>query len=420
MIQVGHGATIVRELNTSLTETTMALVQIDKQLLLVMNVYATPRTDEMAFLSILDKELESLTKYKYPIIITGDVNIGLLKSNKLTKDYLCTLAGNGFHLTNIAPTRVSADTSSCIDHFIVKNIDDVNVKTLVNCVIDHFPLLLDFSILGNVERSEREYSDLSFLKCPQNSIEFEKKLIAELNKFYQCVESSGDANLAYNRFLYAFTEVFDKLVPLRNKLSRSKTDAGMFNKELNTLINRRNKLHRLWIKEKENARKRDSFLMQKIKVDKAIRFAKKNFFYKKFADCIGDSRQLFQVLKEVTGTNCQSRQLSVLEEDGFEVYEYTEMANALNHHFVSIGLKLAQSLPVKIPPKTDHRAHQSLFLFRTNENECLKVIQQLKSKHSSGPDNISNVVLKSSARAIALSLENLLTFLLNLECILTC
>ena len=114
------------------------------------------------------------------------------------------------------------------------------------------------------------------------------------------------------------------------------------------------------------------------------------------AGCIGDSRQFSQVLKEVTGKRRQSRQLSRLEVDGFEVYDYTEMANALNHHFVSV----AQPLHVKKPPKTDHRAYQSMFLFRTNKNNCLKVIQQLKSKHSSGPDNFSNVVLKSCARAI--------------------
>ena len=191
------------------------------------------------------------------------------------------------------------------------------------------------------------------------------------------------------------------LVPHRKKLSRSNTDAGWFNKQLKTLINKRNKLHRLWIKDRENARKKDSFLMQRLKVDKAIRFAKKNFFYKKFTDCIGDSRQVFQVLNEVTGKRCQSRQLNSLEVDGFEVYDYKEMANALNHHFVSVGPKLAQYIPVNKPPKTDHRAHQSMYLFRTNENECLKVIQQLKSKHSSGPDNISNIVLKSCSRAIA-------------------
>ena len=64
MTQLGHVATIVREMNASLTENTVTLVQIAEQLLLVMNVYVPPRIDKMAFQSILDKELESLTKYK--------------------------------------------------------------------------------------------------------------------------------------------------------------------------------------------------------------------------------------------------------------------------------------------------------------------------------------------------------------------
>ena len=104
------------------------------------------------------------------------------------------------------------------------------MKTLDDCFIDHFPLLLDFYILGKGQRSEREHRDLSFLECPQNSIEFENELIAELNKCNQCVGSSSDANWAYKRFHYAFTEVSDKLEPLRKELSPSKTDAGWFNK----------------------------------------------------------------------------------------------------------------------------------------------------------------------------------------------
>ena len=91
----------------------------------------------------------------------------------------------------------------------------------------------------------------------------------------------------------------------------------------------------------------------------------------------------------------------------FEVYDYTAMAKALHYHFVSVGSKSAQSFPVTKPPKTEHRAHQSMYLFRTNKNECLKVIQQLKSRHSSGPDKISNVVLKICARAIALFIAEL-------------
>ena len=110
-IQVGHGATRVRALNTSLTETTVSLVQIDKQFLPVINGYVPLHIEKMALLSILDNELESLTKYRYPIIITGDLKIDILKRNKPTKDYLCTLAGNGFHLTNNAPTRDLAENA---------------------------------------------------------------------------------------------------------------------------------------------------------------------------------------------------------------------------------------------------------------------------------------------------------------------
>ena len=258
MIQVGLGATIIRELNTSLTETTVALVQIDKQFFLVMNVYVPPRIDKIACLSILDKELESLTKNRYPVIIAGDVDIDISKIRKLKKDYLCTLAGNGFHLTNNTPKRVLADTRSCFDYF-VKNIDEVNVKTLDDCFTDVVPLLLDFSIIGDVEGTEREYRDLFFLNCPQKSIQFANKLIAELNKCYQCVECSGDASLADKCSHYAFTEVFDKLVPLRRKFARLKTNAGWFNKELKTLMNKRNKVHRRWMKNLKNVWKKTRF-----------------------------------------------------------------------------------------------------------------------------------------------------------------
>ena len=46
----------------------------------------------------------------------------------------------------------------------------------------------------------------------------------------------------------------------------------------------------------------------------------------------------------------------MLEIDMYEVCDFTENANAFNHHFLSVGPKLAQSPPVKKPPKRDPRA----------------------------------------------------------------
>ena len=135
-----------------------------------MIVYVTLRIDKMALLSTFDEELESLIQNENPIIITGDLNIDILKSNKLTKDYLCTLAGISFHLTINAPTQVVAFTSSCIDHNIVKNIGEVIVKTLDDCFTDHFQLFLDFSILGNVEGTEKNTEIFPFWSVLKNQL----------------------------------------------------------------------------------------------------------------------------------------------------------------------------------------------------------------------------------------------------------
>ena len=142
------------------------------------------------------------------------------------------------------------------------------------------------------------------------------------------------------------------------------------------MIHKRNKLNLLSVKDEGNAKKEDSILMQRIKIDQAITIAKK-ILSQNFADCFGDSRQVFQILKEVTCNRVQSWQLSSLEVNGFELYDYTEIASAFNHRFASVGPKLAQSLSVKKPPKTDQRSHESMDLFKTNKNQRLEVLQQL-------------------------------------------
>ena len=82
-------------------------------------------------------------------------------------------------------------------------------------------------------------------------------------------------------------------------------------------------------------------------------FATENFYNNKFADCIGDSRQVFQKLEGVNSNSVESRQLNSLETNGYEVGGQTEKANAFNYQFVSLGPKLGQSLSVNKLPKTD-------------------------------------------------------------------
>ena len=75
---------------------------------------------------------------------------------------------------------------------------------------------------------------------------------------------------------------------------------------------------------------------------------------------------------------------------------FTDVANKFIKYFTIIGPELKmnmlnESLP--IIPACPH----SRYLYRTSEDEVSKIIGQLQNKHSSGTDEISNVILKISA-----------------------
>ena len=96
------------------------------------------------------------------------------------------------------------------------------------------------------------------------------------------------------------------------------------------------------------------------------------------------------------------------------------MASAFTHHFVSAGPKLAQSLPVKEPLKTDQCSHQSKFFFTTNENESRKLIRQPKTNIHLLQEILVLQCPKVMQGTLLFSLQSLLTIPLNLKCILTC
>ena len=93
-----------------------------------------------------------------------------------------------------------------------------------------------------------------------------------------------------------------------------------------------------------------------------MKFAENNIFCMKFPDCIGNSWQFLQVPKEVTGDRVQSRQLSTLKVNGFEVDDCTEIANDFNHLFVSVGPNLLIQYKRKRMPKSNSTVQKQTFI----------------------------------------------------------
>ena len=95
-----------------------------------------------------------------------------------------------------------------------------------------------------------------------------------------------------------------------------------------------------------------------------------------------------------------STEISILDVEGKTITKEKDIAEALNHHFTSIGPKLAIKLESR--PDDDSLKHinvqQNKMIFvHIDETYVLNAIKQLKNGKATGPDKISTTLIKDAA-----------------------
>ena len=113
---------------------------------------------------------------------------------------------------------------------------------------------------------------------------------------------------------------------------------------------------------------------------------------------------MWKTINKVLDKNTNSDIPSSLEFEGKRLTREPDILEAFNHHFTSIGPKLAQ----KIEVRSDDDCLQNIttesnnMIFRTvDENYILDAINQLKNGKASGPDKVSITIVKDVKDLIA-------------------
>ena len=107
-------------------------------------------------------------------------------------------------------------------------------------------------------------------------------------------------------------------------------------------ILKRNKLHKIWNLDVSNIENENNFHIKRKNVEIMIRKLKKEYYFKRFNNCIGDSRQVFKLLKEINGKEKRSSKVPTIQLEGTNVSDPHTISNAFNDYFATIGLKLAK------------------------------------------------------------------------------
>jgi len=214
-----------KEFELCLTEFT-----IDSFHFVLLAVYRSPNSNLTNFLKKLDITLNLVCKKFKNVILAGDLNINVLEKSH-EHDLLCdTINGHGVKYLVDFPTRVSSNSKTAIDNFLI-NFDSNNIKiTGLNTQLsDHDAQLLEifYDYIGNIppqtttSKTCRRFSD-------SNINDFKDKLAQES----WVTVFDAPVKYKYDEFMNIFMANFNECFPIINQKQHSNKKPKWYNEEL--------------------------------------------------------------------------------------------------------------------------------------------------------------------------------------------
>ena len=348
------------------------------------------------------------------VYIGGDFNIDLLEINQKHRYhvFLCECGNSG-----LSPTY---HHFPLIDNVFTNNLCKRHTSgILTHQISDHF---MTFSIVeGNIKQ----------IKDPVKYVEVQNINPASINNFKNSIATSdllsqldlnvnANPNVNYNLLSSVLEQAKIRHIPKKiQRFNRRKhCIEPWMNKELLTLINKKNDKYRDWKftnNDIEYETKKNNFKTFERIVKENIKEAKRDYYFKTFTAHKNDLRKTWRTIDDTLNKKSnKSKFPSKFIVNNRTVTDHKKIADEFNIFFSNIGSTLSASIKLDdstiaftdyLDNPTEHRFSFS----KITENETLTIINNFKSKNSSGNDDISNRLLKS----IKCEISKPLTIIIN-------
>src|SRR5436190_21337206 len=198
----------------------MQCLKIQNKNILLAGIYRTPNFNNTEFLDRLNRLIEILLHKEKYLVIAGDININVLEESSTSKELKYILAHHGMkHLVDF-PTRVTHNTSSCLDNFLTNiNKKHVMVSGIVTALSDHDGQILELSEFSKNCPTVHNNNRLSFTgrTFSDNNMELLKSLLQnEHCMSVYCAPVEEKYDIFNGIFMNYFNSTFPKVLKRTN------------------------------------------------------------------------------------------------------------------------------------------------------------------------------------------------------------
>ena len=368
----------------------------------IIGLIYRPNTEPLADLDIFSTSLfgilDIINNERKQCIIMGDMNINLLKfdTHSKTNDYLNNIFSHGFMPVITKPTRVTSVTASLIDHIYTNNIIHPGSSgIIINDVADHFGT---FHISTN--KRNVKLKNINKSRCfSEHNIHTFKDILEKTN--FEHINQINDANAAYKEFMILYHEAFDKAFPLRNvtyKNKRIKREPWITTGIIKS-SKTKSKLLAKKLKQPtdENIQTYKQYNNILTKTKKAM---KKAYFQNALNENKYNIKKVWSILKIAISkqNNKSSFPLTFMINDA-PISDRSHICESFNDYFSSIGIQTSKNVPKSDKSFSSYMPNQSrnsMYLEPIEPQTVLEATNKLKTKLSSGHDNISTKLIKET------------------------
>jgi hypothetical protein len=313
------------------------------------------------------------------------------------------------------PTRITHTSATLIDNIYVRHQSmDLYSGIIPFNISDHFPV---FCLIGQTKKSPAKRQPLMFTHrtIDDNAI---ARIRGELIETDWSYLYDIDINEGYSDFTDKLNSLISKHAPTKEVFIAAKfvireewMSKGLIKSSL-TLT----KLYKKCMKKSKTDASYVKYLHYRNAYNKLKRFAKQNFYEKRFNMFKYDIRRTWKVLNSLIGkTHDKSSIQEVFNHDNQELTDPNIIASEFCDYFAKVGPRLSNDIPSPYKEYNQYlnvnksQTNKSIFLIPTDPGEVQKIIEQMKPKNSTGHDKLSALFLKQ----VGLELSYPLNILIN-------